>query len=306
MVSTILKIVASLAVAACIAQLIGRLAARRRLRRITGSALVTGASAGIGRELALQLAGRRCDLVLVGTREVALQETKALCIAKGARSVELVVGDITSEPTVAAIERVITTTLSGRLDALVLNAGVGHIAPFEDSDPESIAALRRLMEVNLFANARITQVALRALRAANGRILVISSLSGFLPTPLRTAYCASKHAVQGFFGALRNESGIIVTIVCPSWVQTGFHDKAVGGALSDGESKKSSSDAKFMTPAECARQSIDALERGAIEHVMTTSGKAARLLYPWFPALISSIVRKKAQSAHHGAVAKHH
>ncbi len=116
----------------------------------------------------------------------------------------------------------------GGVDVLINNAGITHISPFGATD---IDVFRRVMDVNFFGALNMTSVALASLLERRGQIVVMSSVAGFAPLVLRTGYSASKHALHGCFDSLRAElrdSGVGVTLVCPSFVRTAIGDHALG------------------------------------------------------------------------------
>ena len=134
---------------------------------------------------------------------------------------------IMSEGGAALIQKAVDTF--GRIDILINNAGISHRSLLADTDPDVIA---RVMEVNFFGAANLTQAALAHIVTRRGFIVAISSVAGFSPLTGRTGYAASKHALHGFFDSLRSEvegAGVGVTLVCPSFIRTG-----IGAAATDG------------------------------------------------------------------------
>lgn len=175
---------------------------------------VTGASTGIGRETALQAAAAGLR-VLAGARQAADAESLR---RDGFLPVLM---DVTDEASVRrAQQEVAAAAGSAGLHALVNNAGIVVAGPLEHLP---LPALREQFEVNLFGALRVTQAFLPLLRAARGRILMISSQSGKISTPLLGPYCASKFALEGLSDALRIElapSGVQVVLIEPGPVQT--------------------------------------------------------------------------------------
>jgi NAD(P)-dependent dehydrogenase (short-subunit alcohol dehydrogenase family) len=176
------------------------------------TALVTGASTGIGRATALELA-RRGWAVLAGMRRPAE-------LAPGITPVEL---DVTSPEHVAA--------LRGRpLDALVNNAGIAVTGPLEYLP---LAELREQLEVNTVGQLAVTQACLPALRAARGRIVNVSSISGRVALPTYGPYAASKFALEALSDSLRRElrgSGVDVVVVQPGGVVTPIWERGLSRA----------------------------------------------------------------------------
>lgn len=190
-------------------------------------ALVTGASAGIGRELARQLAGRAASLVLVARRSERLEE---LATELRARHPQLGVGIRTADLSRHESVDELLAWLSERkppVDLLVNNAGLGDIGAFATSDPEK---LDRMMLVNMVALTRLTRGLLPAMIAQRrGGILNVSSSASFLPIPNFAVYAATKAYVTSFSDALRSElrgKGVSVTALCPGPVRTEFTEVA--------------------------------------------------------------------------------
>jgi short-subunit dehydrogenase len=142
--------------------------------------------------------------------------------------VEIQPCDVTDE---AQCQQAIANTLAahGRIDILVYAAGLTQVSLFRETE---LSVYRQVMEVNFFGAVAITQAALPSLCERRGRLVVLSSIAGFAPLLGRTGYCASKHALQGFFDTLRCElidQGVSVTMVCPSFVDTDFARRGLAG-----------------------------------------------------------------------------
>jgi NAD(P)-dependent dehydrogenase (short-subunit alcohol dehydrogenase family) len=192
------------------------------------TALITGASTGIGRATALRLAGSGWT-VLAGVRKTA--DGEALLAAGGERIVPITL-DVTDATQIAAA--VDAVTRHGRLDALVNNAGIGFGGPLELIP---IDDLRDQLEVNVLGPVAVTQALLPALRRAGGRIVFVSSVGGRVAMAFTAPYAASKHAIEAIGDALRVElrsSNVQVALVEPGSVTTPIWDKsrAQGDGLS--------------------------------------------------------------------------
>ncbi len=181
-------------------------------------ALVTGASAGIGRALAREFARKRHDLVLVARRRERLEELAA----EIGPATRIAVADL-SDPAAAA--RLFAET--GPVDVLVNNAGVGSTGPFAESDG---ARDTEIIQVNVAAVTALTRLFLPAmLGRGRGRILNVASTAGFQPTPRFAVYAATKAYVLSLTEALHTElagTGVTVTCLCPGATVTEFADKA--------------------------------------------------------------------------------
>ena len=251
---------------------------------------ITGASKGIGAELAKQLAARGAKLVLAARSEKELEEVAAVCRKAGA-SVVTVKADVTNERDCQAIISGAVVAF-GRLDVLVNNAGATMWARFEDIDDMSI--LKRIMDVNYMGAVYCTKHALPHLRDTKGLIVGISSLAGRTGVPTRTGYSAAKHAMVGFFDSLRIEldgSGVGVTMIYPGFVATGIRENATGP---DGKPILVSpvKEGEVMGVEECARRIVAAIEGRKREVVMTARGKMGLWLKLVAPSLVDRIARR--------------
>lgn len=196
-------------------------------------ALVTGASAGIGRELARQLSGRAARLVLVARRQKRLEELRAELLGRHPTlQVEIRPTDLAQA---AAVDGLISwaTTQKPPIDLLINNAGLGDLGAFATADPAKIDAM---LLVNMVALTRLTRGLLPAMIGQKrGAILNVSSSASFLPIPNFAVYAATKAYVTSFSEALRSElreTGVGVTALCPGPVQTEFTDVARRGSQS--------------------------------------------------------------------------
>jgi short-subunit dehydrogenase len=189
-------------------------------------ALVTGASAGLGRELVRQLVRDRGMTVLATARR--LERLEALAAELPAGRVAVLAGDL-ADPEFRSRLWARAEEFPGGLDLLVNNAGLGHYAEFAAQDP---AVVRRIVEVNLMALLDLTQRAARHMTdRGSGQILQISSVLGFVGLPYSAVYVATKHAVNGLVKSLRYElrgTGVRVWAACPNRTESEFHAVALG------------------------------------------------------------------------------
>jgi short-subunit dehydrogenase len=249
--------------------------------------VLTGASSGIGRALALHLAPQHPKLVLAARDEERLLEVEKSCRALGAETL-VVPTDVGSHE---QSQRLVSRTLGrfSTVDVLLLNAGIGMIANFEDIGDPMI--FERLMRVNYLGAVYPTYYALSSLKKSRGQIVVVSSLAGLTGVPSRTGYSASKHAVFGFFDSLRIElrgSGVSVTIVAPDFVVSEIHERASGP---DGKAlgRTLPGSSGFMTAEACAEKIVKAMEARRRLLVMSFRGRMGRLVRLFAPGLIDSI-----------------
>jgi NAD(P)-dependent dehydrogenase (short-subunit alcohol dehydrogenase family) len=181
-------------------------------------ALVTGASAGIGEAAARALVGAGFTVYGTSRRAVAGEERD---------EVVLLPLDVTDDESVASAVREVLDR-SGRIDALVNNAGVGVAGAAEES---SVEQARALFDTNLFGSIRMTRAVLPHMREqGGGRIINVSSVLGFMPAPFMALYAASKHAIEGYSESLDHEvreQGVRVLLVEPAYTKTSFDTNAV-------------------------------------------------------------------------------
>jgi short-subunit dehydrogenase len=242
--------------------------------------LVTGASSGIGRELALALARRRAKALLSARRGELLEALASECARLGGEA-DFLAGDVTDATYRAALLQRVDERWGG-LDVLVNNAGVSAHGAFSASDE---ATLRRVMEVNFFAATELTRGALPLL--ATGRkpaIVNIGSILGHRAAPLNSEYSASKFALRGWSEALRAEvtgKGIDVLLVSPGTTSTDFFNHLIA-KRSDLPWGK----AKAIPPTAVAEQIVRALERGRREIFPNWRGRALVLANRLFPAIV--------------------
>lgn len=188
------------------------------------TAWITGASSGIGRALAIALSQEGARLLLSGRNAAALAETAAAC-----GEAQVLPFDTTD---FAALPAIVDDALArlGHIDILANNAGISQRSLALDT---SFDVYRRLMEVDFFAPLRLTQLVLPHMVARKrGVIINNASIAGKFGSPLRTGYCAAKHALIGWSDALRAEIaqyGIAVHVITAGYVQTGIAENAVTG-----------------------------------------------------------------------------
>lgn len=183
------------------------------------TALITGAGRGIGRAIALQFARQGCAAALTARTKEELEETAALVRDAGRQALVLPC-DVTEAAEVNAAAAAAADTFGG-IDILVNNAGFAEFTPFEEL---GLAAWQRTLDVNLTGPFLCTQAVLPCMKAqGGGRIINISSVSGLKPIQDQSAYCASKHGLNGLTKCLAlelREYNIAVHAICPGGVDT--------------------------------------------------------------------------------------
>jgi NAD(P)-dependent dehydrogenase (short-subunit alcohol dehydrogenase family) len=258
--------------------------------------VLTGASRGIGREMALQLAAQGAWLALAARDGAELATLAAECEGRGGRAVAIPT-DVADEHQCAALIARAANTY-GRIDTLINNAGISMWALFETVTDLSI--FERILRVNYLGSVWCTWHALPHLRASRGRIVAVSSLTGKTGVPTRSGYAASKHAMNGFFDTLRIElagSGVSVTVACPDFVATEIRERAYG---SDGKPLGTSPvhEGRVMTAATCARRILDGAAARKRELILSGRGKLGLWLKLLAPGLVDRIARKAIDQGH--------
>ena len=247
-------------------------------------AWVTGASSGIGEALARALAREGASLVLSARREAELERVRASCPDPArVRLVPVDLLDASARPSASAAAE----AAFGRIDVLVLAAGVSQRANALEADPTSV---RRLFELDFFAPIDLARVVVPGMVArGRGRVVVVSSVVGHVPTPGRSSYAAAKHALHGWFDALRAEihgTGVHVTLLCPGYVRTEISRNALAA---DGSPRGVLDEqiAGGMDPEVLARRALAAIARGQREAWIGGWEIAAIPLRRWLPGFVA-------------------
>jgi short-subunit dehydrogenase len=239
---------------------------------VSNSALVTGASSGIGAAIAAELASRGYSLALVARREERLRSLAAELASDHGIDADVIACDL-ADP--AERDRLMDELMAGgrAVELLVNNAGFGHQADFAPSPRERMIEMVRL---NVEAVVDLTSRFLGPMvEKGRGAVINIASTAAFQPLPGSAVYAASKAFVLSFSEAIRTElrgSGVTVTAVCPGPVKTEFTEVAgVGGV------EERTPGAVWMTAEEIARHAVDGAERDRRVVVPGTLNRAAAL-----------------------------
>lgn len=249
---------------------------------------ITGASSGIGKELAYQLSAKGAKLVLSARNEEQLKKVAANCSEAIILPLDLSDSTHFTDRAKQVVEQF------GSIDFLVNNGGVSQRANAADTPLEID---RKIMEVNYFGAVALTKAVLPQMKKqGSGHILVISSIAGKFGFYLRSAYSAAKHALHGFYESLRLEeetNGIKVTIACPGKIQT---DISVNAVKADGSlhGEMDKSQAEGMPVSECVRQLIAAVENDVEEVLIGGREIKAVKLKRLFPKLFRKVIRKQS------------
>jgi short-subunit dehydrogenase len=253
--------------------------------------IITGASLGIGRELALQLAGQGACLALAARSAEKLAELSAQCNDRGGRAIPVPTDVADQRQCQALIER--TVQEYGRIDTLINNAGVGMAARFDQL--EDLELFEKVFRINFFGGVYCTFYALPYLVKTRGRLVAVASGRGLFPSASADAYGPSKHAMVGFFNSLRNElapGGVSVTLIFPEWVSTGITARSLRmDGVPTGE--LSPHEINAMSAETCARVIIETVEKRKRQVIMTFLPKLGLWLRLIAPAFIDRVVSSK-------------
>lgn len=248
---------------------------------------ITGGAGGIGLATALAFgrAGAKVAVFDIG----GLDEARAALDGAGVPSLA-----VRCDVTVPASCRTAVASVAeafGGLDVLVNNAGIGHRSGFAETD---VGVFRRVMEVNFFGALHATHAALPHLIARRGVVVVISSVAGFAPLLGRSGYAASKHALHGLFDSARAElspHGVDVSIVCPSFTESGFEARTLGA---DGQPvrRPRSMVGRLATPESVAAGIVRAAATRQRLVVLAPIGKLTRAMTRLWPALYERLMAR--------------
>jgi len=262
---------------------------RRRWRRqLVGSrALVTGASSGVGRAVALELARRGVRVLATGRRVERLAALAAEPVAMAGGPIAYEAGDITSSDFRRHLIDAATDRLGG-LDLVVAAAGSGAIGRFRDASPDT---LTRIMDVDFAAQAELVRVALPALRAGRDpAIVLVGSILGHHPLPWHAEYCAAKAAVRSLAGTLRIElasDGVGVLLASLGPTESEFWNHLLTG------SRPAWSRGRAMSASRTARIIVRALVWRSREVLPGWQAKGFAFAARLFPRLIDRVMMRR-------------
>lgn len=247
--------------------------------------VITGASSGIGRALAIEFAGKGAKLSLGARRTELLEELK---LELPQTEILISKTDVSEE---SDCRNLIENTVShfGKIDVLINNAGISMRALFEDLD---LKVIRQLMDVNFYGTVYCSKYALPHLLKSKGSLVGVISIAGYVGLPGRTGYSASKFAIRGFLDTLRIENlkkGLHVLVAAPGFTASEVRKVALSNdGTQQGETPRDES--KMMTAEECARHIVKAVEKRKRELILTfTEGKLTVFLGKFWPSLLDKL-----------------
>jgi len=251
---------------------------------------VTGASSGIGEAFVKEIARQGANVLISARRKDKLDALAQSIDPMKVRVLEL---DLTlidehDQKVKEAIE------IMGHIDIMLHNGGISQRSLVKDTPLE---VDRRVMEIDYFGTVSLTKALLpHFIQRKSGQFAVVTSLMGVFSSPMRSGYCGAKHALHGFFDALRAEhyeDNIGVTIICPGFIRTDISIKALTG---DGKAQGTMDSAtnKGISAQQCAKKMAKAIAKRKAEVYIGKKEILAIYLKRYFPALLRRIVRKAA------------
>lgn len=249
---------------------------------------ITGASSGIGEALALNYAGKNVRLVLSARRQGELERVKAACVEAGAAPENVLVLplDVTDSDNLTPATHTVLEHF-GQIDLLINNAGLSQRSLCKDTD---MTVYRQLMDVDVLGQIALTKAVLpHMLERGQGHLAVTASVAGKIGVSQRTGYSAAKHAVMGFFDALRSEvedEGLQVSTITPGFIRTAIARNALSA---DGTPFGKDDDAieGGMDVTECAQVIVSGLAKGKREIAV---GKGKEMHALWLKRLSHSLI----------------
>jgi short-subunit dehydrogenase len=250
--------------------------------------VITGASAGIGAALAIELARRGARLMLAARGREELEGVVRQCQAAGGQAFA-VVTDVADPESCKALITAAKDKLGG-IDCLVNNAGITMWSRFDEVTDLSL--FEKVMRVNYLGTVYCTHYALPMLKESKGLLVAVSSLTGITGVPTRTGYSASKHAVQGFMDSLRIElmgTGVDVQVISPGFVATDIRARAARAGTVAPRTNTEEQPPNTMSVEECVAQMVEAIRLRRRELVMMRASRLARIAKVLVPQVIDRV-----------------
>ena len=264
---------------------------KNKVDRLSGLVVVTGASSGIGLELARLAAKDGCELILVADRD--LSEGEAAAREAGAASVESVEVDLATREGIMAVMQAIGER---PVDVLIANAGHGQGHAFLDQEWKDIA---HVIHTNITGTVALIHLVGKRMRTRNvGRILVTGSIAGHLPGAFQLVYNSTKSFIDDFCVGLANElkeTDLTVTCLMPGVTNTDFFER---GDLMDTNAGEQAAQGKGADPAKVARDGYDALLDGDLLITSGLMNKVQRIFADILPESIVAQMHRKLAEPH--------
>lgn len=249
--------------------------------------IVTGATSGIGESCAKVFGHQGAKIAITGRNQIKLDHTLIMLQKEGIDCIGILAEAGSEADNQKMADQV--TAHYGKIDILINNAGISMRALFQDLD---MKVFRKVMDTNFWGAVYATKYCLKEIIKNQGSIIAVSSVNGFRGTPARTAYTASKYAMNGFFESLRTEvmkKGVHVLVACPGFTASNIRKNAL---LADGSIQAESprEENKMMTSEEVALALLKGTLKRRRDLVLTTEGKLAFFLNKWVPGVMDRVV----------------
>lgn len=242
--------------------------------------IITGATSGIGKACAEQFGKEGAKIVFTGRNEERLEAVKNRLSDLGVEHTGYIMDVREEKENKKLIEE--TIKVYGKIDILINNAGISMRALFNDSD---LDVFKKVMDINFYGTVYATKYALPYIIKSKGTIVGVSSINGHRGTPARSAYSASKYAMEGFLEALRTEVmnlGVHVLVVSPGFTGTNIRNAALNkDGHEQGESPRNED--KMMSSAKVAKSISNGIKKKKRDIVLTSQGKLVVFLNKWVP-----------------------
>ncbi len=249
--------------------------------------IITGASSGIGKALAMEFSKQEAKVVIAARRIEIMEKIKE---SLKNEQMHIVKTDVSKE---ADCKNLIESSVNrfGKIDVLINNAGISMRALFVNVE---LHVLKKVMDTNFWGAVYCTKYALPHLLKSKGSVVGISSIAGYTGLPARSGYSASKFAMQGFLEVLRTENlktGLHVLIACPGFTSSNIRNTAL---KEDGSKQKESprDESRMMGAESVAKKIVRATQKRKNTLILTTTGKATVLLNKFFPNVVKKITYK--------------
>ncbi len=261
--------------------------------------IVTGASSGIGKACAFEFAKKGAKVVLAARREFELKKLVDQIAILGGEASYLK----TDVKLINDCKLLIDYTIQkyGRIDVLVNNAGISMRASFEELD---LSVIKNLMDTNFYGTVYCTKFALPYLLERKGTVIGVSSISGLVPLPGRTGYCASKHAMDGFLNTLRIENmrkGLNVLVVHPGFTISNIRNTALN-KYGNPQKETPRNEAEMMSAEKVAQIILKSTLKRDRSRVLTMQGKLVVWLYKNFPGITDRLILNEMAKESHAPV----
>lgn len=249
--------------------------------------VITGATSGIGESCAFVFGNEGAKIAITGRNHDKLQQTIQKLEVAGIEAIGILADAASEADNKGMFESIMERF--GKIDVLINNAGISMRALFEDLDLE---VFHKVMDTNFWGTVYATKYCLPEILKSQGTIVGVSSINGYRGTPARTAYTASKYAMNGFFESLRTEvmkRGVHVLVACPGFTASNIRNNALtADGTSQGESPRD--EGEMMSSDEVAEAILKAILKRKRDIVLTRQGKLAVFLNKWIPGIMDGIV----------------